>query len=264
MTASPFPRPRTAPAAHPTRRPGAPRALPVLVLGVLLLLPSPAAPAPPRPLVRLAAESRVCLVGERHRSPAGHRMFGDLVSELAAGGRPVAVGLEIPADRQGLLDRAVGDGQIPDGLVPPVIDSPSYRRMLAGLLWLGRQGPVRLWALDAPGGPGADRDAFMARRVLEALDSGADRVVVLVGNLHVLAVPADRLGGRLRAAGIPAGRVLTDASGDEGGAGPGTWLPSSAPRAVAAVQQLWSLLRRPPGGAAGDAVHGLVLWPGGA
>ena len=248
---------------HPTRRPGAPRAPAVLLLGALLL-PSGEAAALPRPLVRLAAESRVCLVGERHRSPAGHRMFGALVGELATGeGGPLVVGLEIPADRQELLERVAGSGEIPEGLVPPVIDSPSYRRMLAGLGRLAALGRIRLRALDAPEGSGADRDAFMACRVLEALGAGAARVVALVGNLHVLGVPAERLGGRLQAAGVAAARVLTAEPGKGGGAASGRWLPAGTSRVAAAVQQLWSLLRQAPGGAPGAAVHGLVAWPEG-
>ncbi len=248
---------------HPTRRPGAPRALLVLLLSAALL-PSPGGAAPPPPLIRLAAGSRVCLVGERHRSPEGHRMFGELVSVLAGEKGMLVVGLEIPADRQGLLDRALGSGEVPEGLVPRVIDSPSYRRLLNELGRLGSRHRIRLWALDAPEGSGADRDAFMARRVLEALDAGADRVVALVGNLHVLGVPADRLAGRLLAAGIPTSRVLTVALRRSSGPAPGTWLPAPDPRVLAAVQQLWSLLRQPPDGAPAAAVHGLVLWADGA
>ncbi len=240
-------------------RPGAARALLFCAL-----IAGPAAGAGlPAPLVTLSRHARVTLLGERHRTWGAPGLLLALARDALSGEGNVAVGLEIPADRQPLLDRAAAAGTIPDGLLPRVIDSPAYRAMLQGLAGLAREFPgrIEILALDAPERSRADRDGFMAGRVLEAVRSGADRVVVLVGNLHVPLPPEGSLAGRLERLGIPTARILT--LGREGpvNTSPRWYAPDRAETRTA-LRNLWSLLARPPRKGRVRPVHGLVVWGG--
>jgi len=170
-----------------------------LLAAVGLAGPCAAAPAEGEVLAALVTH-RVVVMGERHGFAPGRALFGRIAAEAGRRFPGTVVGLEIPADRQPLLDR-LGAGPVPPALLPRVIGTPSYRDLLLALGRQARGGGLRLVALDLPWGRRGDRDAFMASRVLRVLAEGAPRAVVLVGNLHALAA-ADRLGGRLRAAGV--------------------------------------------------------------
>ncbi len=217
-------------------RPGLARAF--VVWGILV---GPAAAASPAErLVEAAGPARVVLVGERHRQPAGHRLFVRVVAGYLDRGERVAAGLEIPADRQERLDAAVAGTGPAGGVAPVVVDGPSYRTLLGRLGGLARQHPGRLavLALDAPAGPGAARDRTMASGVLDALARGTDRVVVLVGNLHALkAAPgAPTLGGLLVEAGVAVASVVAGPGG-----GSWRWAGPAEPEAARLVASLWAL-----------------------
>ena len=199
-------------------RPGAARAF----LFCALIARPAAGAGLPAPLVNLSRHARVTLVGERHRTWDAPGLLLALARDALSEEGNVAVGLEIPADRQHLLDQAAAAGTTPDGLLPRVIDSPAYRAMLQGLAGLVREFPgrIQILALDAPERSRADRDGFMAGRVLEAVRGGADRVVVLVGKparVH----PPGKLPGR--AAGAP--RNSDRADPHPGPGGPGAYIP---------------------------------------
>ncbi len=239
-------------------RPGAARAV---LFCALVVGPSAAEAGLPTPLENLSRHARVVLLGERHRTWGAPGLLLALVEGALSGEGTVAVGLEIPADRQPLLDRAAATGRVPDGLLPRVIDSPAYRAMFQGLAGAVRDFPARVdvLALDAPERSPVDRDGFMAERVLEAVRSGVERVVVLVGNLHVPTPPEDSLGGRLERLGIATARVLTLGRGTPRDT-PLRWYPAAHKKTRTAVRMLWSLLARPPAPGREPPVHGLVVW----
>ncbi len=245
-------------------RPGAARAF---LFCALVAAPCVVRAGLPGPLVSVSRHARVTLLGERHRTWGAPALLLALVEDAVFAGEIVAVGLEIPADRQAVLDRVAASDTIPHGLVPRVIDSPAYRSMLRRLGQWARAFPGRLelLAVDAPQGSRADRDGFMAGRVLEAIRSGTDRVVVLVGNLHVPSPPGDSLGARLERLGIPTARVLT-LGRRRPVTTPGRWYGAAHAQTRAALRTLWSLLARPVRRGGARPVHGLVTWaapPGG-
>ncbi len=221
-----------------------------LLAALGLARPCPAAPAEGEVLAALATH-RVVVMGERHGFAPGHALFGRVAAEAGRRYPGTVVGLEIPADRQPLLDR-LGAGPVPPALLPRVIGTPSYRDLLLALGRQARGGGLRLVALDLPWGRPGDRDAFMASRVLGALAKGAPRVVVLVGNLHALAT-ADRLGGRLRAAGVACLLV-----GTLPGEGSARWAGPESGGYEALTARLRLLV--PPGATPGRELDAVVSW----
>lgn len=216
------------------------------VVGVLVgSAGSAPAGAADRLLVALEAH-RVVVVGERHGFGPGHRWFGRVAAEAARRFPGLAVGLELPADLQPALDR----GETPN--LPPVIGGPSYRRLLGDLQALRRKGAIRLVALDLPRAERGDRDGHMARRVADALEAGAPRMLALVGNLHAWGA-GGKLGGRLRAAGAPCFLVGTA----PGPAAP-RWCPPGTPGHGALSARIGALL--PPGRLSGPGFDAVVSW----
>ncbi len=238
-------------------RPGLARAF--VVWGVLA---GPAAAATPAErVVEAAGPAHVVLVGERHRRPAGHRLFARVVAGYLDRGERVVAGLEIPADRQERLDAATAGTGPAGGVAPSVVDGPSYQALLGRLGELARQHPGRLevLALDAPAGRSAVRDRAMADGVLDALARGADRVAVLVGNLHALktAPGTPTLGSLLLEAGVSVASVVTGP-----GAGPWQWAGPAAPETARRVNTLWALRAgEPPAAPPSRAVDGVLLAP---
>lgn len=220
-------------------------------------------------LLALGQDARVLLVGERHREPSSHALFARLAQALAGRGERVLVALEIPWDREEDV-RAALEGVDSPGF--PVIDSPSYRELLATLGRLGSRG-VSVRAVDAAPRDLEARDAAMARRMADALErEGYDRVVALVGNLHALrAIPwapdlgsrsREKLGALLEARGIGVSSVLQGfPEGCRDAASPRLH-GAGSPQAEAAVEALWGLLRtrRPEPGSAARAADAVVVW----
>jgi hypothetical protein len=200
------------------------------------------------------ASAPVWVIGERHRSAMGHRLFFRLVREALEAGERVLVGLEVPKDRQLQLDSVLaGRG---GRVAPVVIDCPSYRDLLERLGDLRRERPggLEVRAIDAPWGSDADRDAYMAA-TLEGERFGWDRVLVLVGNLHALRwVPqhreplAQRLAARLAQAGVGVASVLQLDARQPPVEEAGTLLPPDSPTVEANLRRVAALLGVPAGG----------------
>jgi hypothetical protein len=212
----------------------------------------------------------VWVVGERHRVPAGHRLFGELVARSLSAGERVQVGLEIPVDRQRALDAALAGGST--AVAPVVIDCPSYRELLQRLGELGEGYPGRLQvsAIDAPTGARGDRDLHMAAALASA-GPQPERVLVLVGNLHALKgkPPAPSgSGGRLAALLEAGGRQVASLLQLGAGAGPGAQssgvLRASSPTARPALRRLAGLTAGPKprdGSWLSHAADGVILRP---
>ena len=110
------------------------------------------------------------------------------MTQLIAQGEHILVGLEVSAAQQDALDAVMAGKRTPEGIAHPIIDSPSFQKMLSELSELYQtHGPlltvVAIDALDSE----KIRDAAMARNIRHHLASGQfERAVVLVGNLHAI------------------------------------------------------------------------------
>jgi len=240
------------------------------------LLPAAALPAFRLPEVGtpFSPSGSVTILGERHRTPAGHRLFLNLVEQLAKRGERVLVGLEIPSDRQSALNAALRGKRFPGDIAHPIIDCPSYRTLLAGLGDLTREQHLRLavTAIDAPDPSAQSREVAMASALLAAIRSGAyDRVAVLVGNLHALkevpwapdaAAAGPRLAGLLANAGLPVTSVLQTVVGECADSAAGRYYGVGDEAVIQRVTSLWEGMNTtpPPPGLAARAADGLVVW----
>lgn len=258
------------------------RSLLAFVVAALGLGPSLAAgsggPGKPSPLIPQVLQAftdvSVLIVGERHREGDSHELFYELVATLVSRDERVLVGLEIAADRQGDLDAFLSGQGRPDGLVHPIIDSPSYRELIRRLgdLAVSSGDRLRVMAVDAPQFASLDRDGEMAIRIQEALGSGTyDRAMVLAGNLHALKAipwspqvpePPGRLAQVLERSGIPVASLV---QGFRDGCPPrrAVFYPGTHPRAAEAVWRQWGALNTDPSSADAltpHAVDGAILW----
>ena len=85
----------------------------------------------PPPTVVLAILSlcnpcQILILGETHKQPESHTLFLDLVKALLMKGKRLLIGLEITTGKQALLDAVMAGKQSPEGVVPSMVDSPSY------------------------------------------------------------------------------------------------------------------------------------------
>ena len=161
-----------------------------------------AAPSGSQGLLDDAAD-RILVIGELHGTEQAPEFLDALTCLSLERGETVAVGVEIPADDQDAIDaylESSGDGEARAALLSsPFWASDDGRSSAAQLelldaLRLRRQDgqPVSVKALDFGSGDvdlledydqASARDRAMARHAREAAET-ADRVLVLVGNIH--------------------------------------------------------------------------------
>ncbi len=167
-----------------------------------------------RPLARGVDGGHILILGEVHGNDASPRLTGEGVCGALQEGERVVLALEIPEAESGRIEDFLARGDRDALLTGPFWrrdyqDGRSSQAMVDLLdrvrTWSAAGWPVSVVALDTTE-PGADRDAFMARRVLAA-HRGAPRalVVVLVGNLHArprLSLPRS-LAWHVKQAGAP-------------------------------------------------------------
>jgi hypothetical protein len=94
----------------------------------------------------------------------------------------IFISLEIPRDKEELLNSALTGTPLPTGTIFTIIDHPAYREMVS------TQGslPVTIKAIDAIQGD-ACRDQAMETSIRPFIQSKEyDEVLVLVGNLHAI------------------------------------------------------------------------------
>lgn len=144
------------------------------------------------------------ILGERHQRPEGRELFYEIVKTLLERDESVLVALEIPAERQAELDKAFAGKRSLQNIASPIIETPSFIRMLKKLRALGVQsGKLKVVAIDSLSG---DRDLKMAEKIKAEMSGGRwDRAVVLVGNIHALKVipwAGEFASGGMKLAGI--------------------------------------------------------------
>ncbi len=162
----------------------------VLLFLILLIHPT-SSPESELSIPQLLKNKDVVIVGETHRRPESTQFVTNTVGEYLKGGKCLIVGLEIPSHQQPVLERAfssvwrlnrVSISSIPLG---SIIDHPGYRKMLASFRDQILEGKcLKVLAIDAPQIASVDRDAWMEKQILEAMDGTP--ILVLVGNFHAL------------------------------------------------------------------------------
>lgn len=138
---------------------------------------------------KLAAEiSNICqdkeviILGEKHHHPSSQKLLLAIVNKWVNQDKNVFVGLEIPRDKQELLNSALSGNSLLAGTISPIIDHPAYREMLRELGSL----PVTVKAIDAAADD-AGRDQAMEIAMLPVIQSNEyNQVLILVGNLHAI------------------------------------------------------------------------------
>jgi len=219
------------------------------------------APGPELPEGWLAPGAAV-LFGDWHGTDELPAFFGEVACRVAAAGRPVLVGLELPRDEQPTLDRFLAEAD-PRAAEAGLLAGPFWRRsyqdgrssqamsaLLGRLRQLRRAGlrlDVRLFDVEQEA-MGADRDMRMAALLAGWAHARGEAVLlVLAGNFHTrtaVGAPWDPearpMGFYLRQAGL-ALRAL-DCGGPEGT----SWSCTGAEAASCGVQPVD--LRAPPGG----------------
>ena len=135
-------------------------------------------------IISTCQDKELIVLGEKHRQPDSQALFLSLVRTLTAQGDSVFVGLEIPSERQDILNRFLaGEMLSPSELLSPLINHSAYIDMLQEL---GAISPEKLTlrAIDATQ-KDTSRDGAMCRNIMAAVRDGQyDKVVVLVGNIH--------------------------------------------------------------------------------
>ncbi|MEQ8434385.1 MAG: hypothetical protein RIA71_09095 [Oceanicaulis sp.] len=160
--------------------------------------------APPGAAALLAeTEGRVLVIGELHGTNEAPALAGSVVCLALSQGERVALGLELSADEQASLDgymasdggmtarAALLDDEYWMSEVQDGRRSHAMMRLIETARgWQAAGLPAEVQALDAgeadadlADDPATQRDRAMLRRALAARDR-ADRVIVLVGNVH--------------------------------------------------------------------------------
>ncbi|WP_434380172.1 hypothetical protein [Melittangium boletus] len=176
--------------------------------------PSPGCERARGTLPPLGEGGHILVLGEVHGNDVSPHLTGEVVCEALQGGRRVVLALELPGEESERIAAFLARGDR-DAL----LEGPFWRRdyqdgrssqAMVDLLdraraWVTAGWPLSVVAMDTAG-PGADRDAFMAGRVLAAHQERPQAlVVVLVGNLHArarLSLPRS-LAWRVKRAGAP-------------------------------------------------------------
>jgi hypothetical protein len=84
-------------------------------------------------ILSLCGTCQVLIIGERHQQPESPVLFISLVTQLIAQGECVLVGLEVSAAQQDALDAVMAGTRTPEGITHPIIDSPSFQKLLMDL-----------------------------------------------------------------------------------------------------------------------------------
>ncbi len=174
----------------------------VILLSTLLILTS-SITAHSFSVQEFFTPNNVVIVGETHRRTESTQFVANTVAEYLQGGKCLIVGLEIPSHQQPVVERAflsvwrlnrVSIASIP---LSSLIDHPGYRKMLASFRDQIRQGKcLKVLAIDSPQIVPVDRDEWMEKQILEAMDGTP--ILVLAGNFHAMKEvrwKSDALGG---------------------------------------------------------------------
>jgi hypothetical protein len=218
-------------------------------------------------IIKESGDREAIILGERHHRPQSQCMMLALVRELLSRGERLFVGLEIPADRQEDLERALGGQRPSKPLAQGITDHPGYHQMLSELGIMVRCGrPVTVAAIDAASSQN-DRERAMYENVMKALDTGRyNRLLILVGNGHTLKnmkwdpeVPrrnlpklAKRLAGDVEIYSIH--QVF-----GEGQDGP-SFMSTKTPDGAAVAMKGVDFLKYAPGMQGEDVADAVVLW----
>ena len=133
-------------------------------------------------IISTCQDSELIILGEKHQHPPSQKLLLAIVNEWSHQNKNIFIGLEIPRDKQELINSALTGTPLPAGTISSIIDHPAYREMIRVLGSL----PVMVKAIDAIPDD-ADREQAMADKLLPIIHSGEfDEVFVLVGNLHAI------------------------------------------------------------------------------
>lgn len=181
----------------------APRGLPgyaLLLLAIFSLILTPTTSqsadyehlkAPPQAYVLEAfKQNDLVLLGTIHRKPPILRFIKDLIPHLKDAG-VTHIGLEIPTDQQGNIDKYMTTGNgLMDIYLHPQIECPEYRELLKTLRNLDHGKRPSVVAIDLPKniyGGKISRDEWMGRTIAGVFKTdSAVKFLVIVGNFHVL------------------------------------------------------------------------------
>lgn len=146
--------------------------------------------------------SSLLIFGEIHGTVQSPALIEDVVCNIAAGGRPVTLALELPRDEQALLDAVLASDSADSLAVarnallgspfwshgqPDGRSSQAMWQLLEGLHQLRRQGhDLEVVAFDIPlDAPRQQREEKMSTFLADAIAASPDDIhIVLTGNLH--------------------------------------------------------------------------------
>lgn len=132
----------------------------------------------------------IVFLGTRHRKKAVLKFVAGLIPRLHET-RTAHLGLEIPSDQQGKIDRFLQTGRgLNDIKLHPQLDSPEYRSLFTTIRSLDQSKRPAVVAVDLPKSMYRgefNRDEWMARSIAKIFHREPNaKVLVMVGNLHVL------------------------------------------------------------------------------
>ena len=134
--------------------------------------------------------SDIVFLGMTHRRPPLLEFVRNLLPRLHEAG-VTHLGLEIPCDQQRSIDRFLDTGESLDQIVlHPQIECVEYRNLFRAIRRLSKARRPAVIALDLPTtslfSSKVSRDEWMARSIEGLFRSQGAKVLVVVGNLHVL------------------------------------------------------------------------------
>ena len=133
-------------------------------------------------IITICQDNELIILGEKHQQPNSQKLLLAIVKKWTDQNKNIFIGLEIPRDKQELLNSALTGTPLPAGTISSIIDHPAYREMIRTLGSL----PVTVKAIDAIPGD-ASRDQAMEASVFPVIQSKEyDEVLVLIGNLHAI------------------------------------------------------------------------------
>ncbi|MEA3547385.1 MAG: ChaN family lipoprotein [Thermodesulfobacteriota bacterium] len=133
-------------------------------------------------IISTCQDSEVIILGEKHQHPDSQKLLLAIVNKWTNQNKNIFIGLEIPRNKQELLDSALTGSPLPAGTISTIIDHTAYREMIRKLESL----PVTVKAIDAaPSDVGRDR-AMEASICPVIQPKEYDEALVLVGNLHAI------------------------------------------------------------------------------
>ena len=172
--------------------------VPIMLVAALLLLLSttafalePEIQSDPRSYVIEKLESNdIVFLGMTHRKPKLLEFVAGLIPYLQKAG-VTHIGLEIPSDQQRAIDRFLETGDSLDQIsLHAQIECATYRSLLRAIRGFGKERRPEVVALDIPTNSlhsnSMNRDEWMARSIERLFRSRGTKVLVVVGNLHVI------------------------------------------------------------------------------